>query len=239
MSNTHFRFKQFTIHQDRTAMKVTTDSCLFGAWCASEISKLSSNKTLLDIGTGTGLLSLMVRQKNTIEIAAIEIEKNASRQAVENIKNSPWPEDIHVLNEDVSRFHFNRKFDTVISNPPFYENELPSPQLNRNIAHHSENLTMPELLRIIKEIMARGGTFFLLSPFKRSEEMEAVMRKLQLHIVQKITIKQTPVHAPFRTMFMGSVEPSTYNTKEMIIKDENEKYTPGFVSLLKDYYLYL
>ncbi|MDQ6609132.1 MAG: 50S ribosomal protein L11 methyltransferase, partial [Bacteroidota bacterium] len=100
MPNTYFSFKQFTIYQDRCAMKVTTDGCLFGSWCANEIYKLIHSQVyLLDIGAGTGLLSLMIAQKNKCVIDAIEIDKEAAMQAIENISASPWNKKIYVVNE--------------------------------------------------------------------------------------------------------------------------------------------
>src|SRR5688572_25058776 len=140
MPNTYFQFKQFTIHQDRSAMKVTTDACLFGAWCATEINQ--DNKRLLDIGTGTGLLSLMIAQKNKLLIDAVEIEEQAAVQAVENVKASPWKESVHVIHKNIRDFNSEKKYNYIISNPPFYENELSGERMEKNIAHHDAGLKM-------------------------------------------------------------------------------------------------
>ena len=160
MANPYFQFKQFTIHHDRFAMKVTTDSCFFGAWVAEEIKKEKRKiKNALDIGAGTGLLSLMIAQKNKIEIDAVEIDKDASQQAKENIEASPWKNQIHIFNEDIVSFQPGKKYDCIISNPPFYENELASEKQKRNIAHHSEQLTISEVLRVIKNHLDEEGFF--------------------------------------------------------------------------------
>ena len=140
MANTYFQFRQFIIHQDRCAMKVTTDACLFGAWVANQIKNTGSEfSTALDIGTGTGLLSLMVSQKNDLKIDTIEIEDDAFEQLKENIADSPWKDRINLFHNDVRNFIFNQQYDVIFSNPPFYENELKSDDAKRNLALHGTN----------------------------------------------------------------------------------------------------
>src|ERR1700750_981948 len=133
MANSYFKFKQFTIHQDRCAMKVTTDGCLFGAWCAKEIRAFEfEDPELLDIGTGTALLSLMILQKNKVRIDAVEIEKDAAMQAEENVAASAWADKVKIIHEDILD-GTDKKYDLIVSNPPFYENELTAESENRNI----------------------------------------------------------------------------------------------------------
>src|SRR5262245_3491214 len=131
MANNYFQFKQFTIHQDRCAMKVTTDSCLFGAWVASRESAARSSpgtrRRILDIGGGTGLLALMLAQRTNAFIDSIEIDKDAFQQAEENVKASPWSDRISLYHGDAREFSFQHKYQTIICNPPFYEKELKSP----------------------------------------------------------------------------------------------------------------
>ena len=136
-------------------MKVTTDGCLFGAWVANAInnSELIINNCL-DIGTGTGLLSLMLAQKNPqIKIDAVEVDKDAFEQAKKNIAESPWANRIKVYHADIKVFGSAKKYDVIISNPPFYENELKGNDEKKNIAHHNDGLLLPELLKIIKRIL--------------------------------------------------------------------------------------
>ena len=227
-------------------MKVTTDACLFGAWCASEMSQdyqdmpdKQDGKKLLDIGTGTGLLSLMVVQKNNLLIDAVEIEDQAARQAEENVFASPWAERIHIIHKNIRDFKADRKYNYIISNPPFYQNELAGERLERNIAHHDEGLKMNELLKYIQINLETNGWFYLLLPAKRKDEIENMIVNEQLFITKKIIVKQSTQHTPFRVMIKGSLKPSTIITSELSITDASKNYTPEFVEFLKDYYLYL
>ena len=225
-------------------MKVTTDGCLFGGWVAEEIKneKLKIHKSL-DIGTGTGLLSLILAQKNpAVTIHAIEIDKDAGKQARENIDASPWKDRIDILEGNVKDYSFPEKFDLIISNPPFYENELKSESQKKNIAHHSENLTLEELLSIIKKNLNRNGHFYLLLPTKRNEEISSFFIKNKLQISKMIFVRQSINHDYFRILLSGKHkqdELSEIELDEISICDEKQEYTKEFTELLKDYYLYL
>ena len=128
--NTYFQFKQFTVHQECCAMKVSTDACLFGAWLAQR----GIGHRALDIGGGTGLLSLMLAQASTLYIDAIELEQDCFAQMKNNIQASPWAERICCLQGDVRHFAFTNSYDFIFSNPPFYEKQLPSPNPSINAA---------------------------------------------------------------------------------------------------------
>ena len=244
MSNSYFRFKQFTIQQDKAAMKVTTDGCLFGAWVAKKMAEhTGTSLRLLDIGTGTGLLSLMIAQKNPdCSIDAVEIDNNAYEQANENIISSPWKENIRVVQADIKSFEPGKKYDTIFCNPPFYENELKAEDEKRNVAHHDGGLSFNELFAIIKQRLTPEGHFYLLLPYKRNEEIRNLFLEHQLELSQLIFVKQSVNHGYFRIMLCGrlpSEKKGETVIEEMAIKDNNDNYTPAFVSLLKDYYLYL
>ena len=243
MPNSYFQFKQFTIHQDRCAMKVTTDACLFGAWIVNEVkSQKLKVENVLDIGAGTGLLSLMVVQKNPeIKIDAIEIDKDAAEQAQVNVGSSPWKEQINILQADVKGFSFEKEFDLIISNPPFYEKEIRSATDSKNIAHHSENLTLKELLAVIKDNLGKTGSFFLLLPYKRNEEIKKLLKDHELNISKILFVRQSVKHDYFRVFIKGSLneEEKEIDFDELSIKDDEQQYTKEFVSLLKDYYLHL
>lgn len=225
-------------------MKVTTDACLFGAWVVEEVkSQKLKIKSLLDIGTGTGLLSLMFVQKYpTTDILAIEIDKDAAEQAMENVDLSPWKDNIQIINADVKNFPFPKKYDLIISNPPFYENELRSENEKKNLAHHSQNLTLEESLAVIKNYLTSDGLFFLLLPYKRNEEIKKLFSDQQLHISKILFARQSVKHDYFRIMLKGKLNNITGDETEIdeiSIWNDKQEYTDEFIKLLKDYYLNL
>jgi len=224
-------------------MKVTTDACLFGAWVASEISneQLIINNCL-DIGTGTGLLALMLCQKINAGFDCIEIDKEADQQAKENADSSPWKERINVINADVKSFRFDQKYDLIISNPPFYEKEIRSSKDTKNIAHHSDELKLEELLEIIKSNLSNTGCFYLFLPYKRNEEVKKLFKDHQLYIEKILFVRQSTKHDYFRIMLKGKLhreENKETEFDEMSIRNESQQYTDDFATLLKDYYLNL
>lgn len=224
-------------------MKVTTDACLFGAWVAEEVrSQESGVRSLLDIGTGTGLLSLMLAQKSPpVNILAIEIDKDAATQARENFDATPWKDRISIIEGDVSDHSFHEKFDLIISNPPFYEKEIRSETERKNVAYHSDNLTLQELLQIIKTNLSADGNFFLLLPYKRNDEIKRLFKGQQLHISKLLLVRQSVKHDYFRIFIKGNLNAWQKETEfdEMSIWDEREQYTNEFVKLLQEYYLHL
>lgn len=239
MGNSYFRFKQFTVQQGRTAMKVTTDACLFGAWAAAHISAHAGKIDLLDIGTGTGLLSLMIAQKASAQIDAIEIDTAAAEQAKENIENSSWKERIHILQGDARMFNFGKQYDIIISNPPFYQNELTSEDARKNTAHHDAGLLIDELLGIISRYLKENGRFYLLLPFKRYEEIKTAIFKYGMKLEIVCMVKQSGTHSFFRVLVAGGKKEEATETEEIAIKESSGDYTVEFNRLLKDYYLYL
>ncbi|MDZ4792834.1 MAG: methyltransferase [Bacteroidota bacterium] len=246
MANSYFQFKQFTIQQDQCAMKVTTDSCLFGAWAAEKIKEEEIVfNNCLDIGTGTGILSLMLAQKKlTAKIYAIEIDADAAKQAQSNAEASPWKDRIFIMPGDAKDmpYTFEKEYDVIISNPPFYENELTSPVAQKNTAHHDSGLLLSDLLQVIKDRLHPEGCFYLLLPYKRLVEAGLLFQKYQLAIKHTTLVRQSPQHDPFRFFVAGqhiNNSETIYKKDELIIKDDSGAYSPAFTHLLKDYYLYL
>jgi tRNA1Val (adenine37-N6)-methyltransferase len=239
MSNPYFRFKQFIIQQDACAMKVCTDACLFGAWCAAEMHPLNSLETLLDIGTGTGLLSLMVLQKHRLQIDAVEIDGAAAEQARQNALAAGLSGSMNVIHADIQSMPFLERYDHIVSNPPFYQNNLKSPDSKRNTAHHSTGINLEVLARIISARLKEEGLFFLMLPYRRKQEVRELLAKHHLYSYKEMDVHQTPAHPPFRLMLKGGRIPGRCETAELTIATGPQQYTPAFTALLKDYYLYL
>lgn len=239
MGNSYFRFKQFTIRQEHAAMKVTTDACLFGAWVAKQVAAQPGANHLLDVGTGTALLSLMIAQQAQARLDAIEIDEAAAEQAKSNAANSPWKNRIHIMQGDARVYNFTEQYDIIVSNPPFYENELSSVNSKKNTAHHSSDLLMSDLLTIISTNLKENGHFYLLLPFKRYEEIIALTGKHGLKLDRICLVKQSVDHPFFRAMIAGGKSEGLPLMEELAIKQNNTDYTADFTRLLKDYYLYL
>jgi tRNA1Val (adenine37-N6)-methyltransferase len=237
------------IQQDRCAMKVTTDACLFGGWVAERVgsqesrdeSQESGVRRILDIGTGTGLLTLMLAQKTDALIDTIEIDKDAFEQARENISSSPWKDRINIYHANAAEFSFPCKYDVIVSNPPFYENELKSDDAQKNLAHHG-GLPLKDLLDVVFHNLDTRGQFYLLLPSKRTIEAGLLLSRYELHVTESAIIKQSTQHDYFRMFIKGEHsdrDEKNYSKTEMAIWNEKKEYTREFVDLLKDYYLYL
>ena len=234
MPNSYFQFKQFTIQQDKSAMKVCTDSCILGAW---SVKHIHGAKKILDIGAGTGLLSLMLAQKSESLIDSIELDPESAAQALENITVSPWHTRIRLLEGNVLHYPLPPDYDFIISNPPFFESDLRSPMEKKNKAKHNETLTLDELTVVIRKHLKITGTFSILLPHHRSDYFEKLASTNEFFLLEKLTVRQTSAHQPFRSICLfGFQKPKTINSMELVIKNENGKYTSEFVDLMSDYY---
>ena len=180
----------------------------------------------------------MARQKNNLIIDAVEIDPSAASQAVNNVASSPFKNVITIINQDIAQFE-NKGYDCIISNPPFYENELQSPSKVKNTAHHGGELKWTQLFSIINKKRNATGIFFLLLPYKRINEIEDLLEKEGLHANQMVFVSQSVLHSPFRILLKGSKQKTELVTSSLSITDEEKNYTPQFIDLLKDYYLYL
>jgi tRNA1Val (adenine37-N6)-methyltransferase len=237
MPNTHFAFKQFTIHQDQTAMKVTTDACILGAYTDTKDAL-----TILDIGAGTGLLSLMLAQKSDAKIDAVETDKNAYNQAVGNINQSVFNDKIRVYNVTIQSYIPNLdatgfSYDLIISNPPFFHNHLKSEKVSRNNSLHTDTLSFEDLLSSVLRLLSPNGIFVVLLPAYERLILEQLAIEKELHPQKKLTIRHRKGGKILRIITtFGRIKKEIIN-EELIIKNPDESYSIDFQTLLKDYYL--
>jgi tRNA1Val (adenine37-N6)-methyltransferase len=254
MANDYFSFKQFTIWQDQCAMKVSTDACLFGAWISDYIQKVITESQarsvplrIADVGAGTGLLSLMIHQKNsTSTIEALEIDAPAAEQARQNIAKAGAAAQLKVVTADVTTFLPSAPYDIIVSNPPFYQDDLKAAVQKRNWAFHDETLTLSQLFLFISQHLQAGGYFFLLLPARREQEAEALLRSAELTKVEKIIVRTNARQMPHRMLVAGQRKqtgsthlPIAIDQKEICITSTEGSYSTAFTDLLKDYYLAL
>ena len=237
MANNYFQFKQFTIYQDLCSMKVCTDACLLGAYAANKMDDTVLN--VLDIGTGTGLLALMLAQKTNATIDALEVNTDAAKQATENVQRSPWKERVKVYNSSVQDFEPEKKYDLIISNPPFFEGDLRSANKQKNEAKHDSTLTLKELADGIVKNLSEDGIAVVLLPYHRTDYFGAVCEPAGLFATEILKLKQSPHHAFFRSIVVLSKQSGTLKEDSMFIHDEQRQYSAKFTALLKDYYLKL
>ncbi len=221
-------------------MKVCTDACLLGAWAAEKIKKRSIEvNNILDIGTGTGLLSLMLAQKTTAAIDAIEINEAAAVQAAENFSASQWAKRIFIFNTGIQEFSTDKKYDFIISNPPFFEDDLQSSDAAKNAAKHHTTLTLSALLKAINIHLNDDGFAAILIPWHRTEYLKKITATEGLFIHEMFFVKQTPAHDFFRSLILLSKKEDKEKTDTLSIHEEQRQYSAGFINLLKDYYLKL
>ena len=253
MANTFFQFKNFIVHQEHTSMKVCTDACLFGAWVAKDPSLIHA-ESILDIGAGTGLLSLIVAQANAnTKITAIEIESAAAMEAENNFNLSPWSKRLKLVNDRIQNFGNAaiQLYDVIITNPPFYEGDLKSPNENKNKAAHSTTLSWKELIENVVKLLRQGGSFYVLIPTLRAYTMQKLCDNHGLQLVEEVLVHNTEKNLPIRAMQkftklnqqgLEKLEQkllSPVQRTKIYIKDLDNQYSPEFNTLLKDYYLHL
>ena len=250
MANPFFQCKQFIVHQQHTSMKVCTDACLFGAWVSQKALVQNAN-SIVDIGTGTGLLSLILAQvteSSKASITAIEIESQAAEEASSNFNISKWSDRLVLVNDSIQNFTASSKgllFDIIISNPPFYEGDLKSPDVNKNKAAHSTELPWTSLVENVSSLLSNAGSFFVLVPTLRAYTMQKLAEAHQLHLVEEVLVYNDAKHLPFRSFlhFRKAKLPihkeiSVLRNK-IVIKNTDNTYSAEFTALLKGYYLHL
>ncbi len=231
-------------------MKVCTDACLFGAWVAEkEVTTKSSS--ILDIGTGTGLLSLMmgqVTETTKAKITAVEIEAQAAAEATSNFELGPWKDRIAIVNDSIQNYtkaillskeQVDKTFDLIITNPPFFEGDLKSPDVNKNKAAHSTELPWSVLIENTAQLLSPTGSFFVLVPTLRAYTMQKLAEANHMYLAEEVLVYNDAKHLPFRAILHFQRNKTEVLRNKLIIKDADNKYTSEFTNLLKNYYLHL
>lgn len=235
-----FQFKQFTIHQERCAMKVGTDGVLLGAW-----SPIPQNTfSILDIGAGTGLLSLMLAQRSHAEqIDAIEIDENAYEQCVENFEQSPWSDRLFCyhasLLEFVEEFAEESPYDLIISNPPFFSEGCVSPNHARNQARFQESMPFEHLIAAAKTLLSETGIFSTIIPYQEEAHFIAIAKEHQLFCTHKTHVKGTSESPIKRSLLVFEHTPKEQTINTLTLEIKRHEYTDAFKTLVKDFYLKL
>lgn len=231
-----FRFKEFTVQQDRCAMKIGTDGVLLGAWVPIKESITS----ILDIGTGTGVIALMAAQRSPAEVIdALEIDADAYEQAVENFEESFWGDRLFCYHASFQEFveEIEDTYDLLISNPPFYVEDYKSSNIKRDIARFEDALPFEHLLIGGARLLSDQGQFALILPYKEEERVLAIAEQVDL-FPQKITrVKGTLSSEVKRSLLLLGKEQQNFETDELIIENSRHEYTDAYINLTKDFYL--
>ncbi len=231
-----FKFKQFEIQQDKTAMKIGTDGVLLGAW--AEIKEDANS--VLDIGTGTGLIALQIAQRSDCElIDALEIEPNAYEQAVSNFENSDWGDRLFCYHASLQEFteEMDEKYDLILSNPPFYNSTFKELEKNRALARHTESLTFEELLQSTSKLLSDSGSCAFIIPFEEEEKFMETAKK-NLLFPNRITHVKGNIKTPVkRSLLQLSFTENTPKINELSIEIERHRYTDTYINLVQEFYL--
>lgn len=238
MPSPYFRFKQFTVFHDKCAMKVGTDGVLLGAW-----TNVDNAATILDIGTGTGLIALMLAQRNSKSlITAIDIDENAILQAKQNIGQSAFSNRIDCRNIALHEFmeESSTRYDLIVSNPPFFKDSLKPPSMSRTLARHTDSLPVDKLVTSASLLVAENGSLSLIYPFDYKEQLKTLAAEYGLYASRITNVFPTPLsETPKRVLIeltkkdIGTVE------NDLVIETQRHIYSDEFTKLVKDFYLKL
>jgi len=232
-----FQFKQFTVNQDRCAMKIGTDGVLLGAWTPISNRPFS----VLDIGAGTGILSLMLAQRSNAEqIDAIEIDENAFEQCVENFENSPWPDRLYCYHADLDEFmeEPEDEYDLIVSNPPFYAEDYKTDSEQRDLARFQDALPFEDLVEAASVLLSENGIFSVIIPFKEETRFIGLAKDCNLFPFKITRVKGTSTTEIKRSLLAFSYsEKVNFTIDELVIETARHHYTPEYIALTKDFYL--
>ena len=233
MGNPFFRFKKFTIFHDRCAMKVGTDGVLLGAW-----TDVSHARNVLDIGTGTGLIALMLAQRcKDASITAIDIENDAISQATDNVQASPWSRRITPLLQDVRTYCPEVLFDTIVSNPPYFIHSLKGPDEQRNTARHTDTLDAESLFAKAGELLSEEGLFSIILPAEQADDLKRMALQVGLHPSRRTDVVTRPGLPPKRVLMEFRKVETPLASNVLVVELERHVYSEEYMALTKDFYL--
>lgn len=234
-----FKFKEFSVHQDKTAMKIGTDGVLLGAWSSVD----NYLDTILDIGAGTGIISLMLAQRSdAMTIDAVDVDENAYEQTVENFEQSDWADRLYCYNADFQEFadeiaDEEETYDLIISNPPFYTDDFESDNIARNKARFTSALSFEELLAGVVKILSSDGKFAVIIPFKEEENFVNLAKSKGLFFNRVCHVQGNPTSEIKRSLMEFSFHHLEIKKEHLIIEIERHQYTESYINLTKDFYL--
>ncbi|MCH5329161.1 MAG: methyltransferase [Coprobacter sp.] len=234
MGNDYFQFKQFTVYQNRCAMKVGTDGVLLGAWSA-----FPPNGRILDVGTGTGVIALMAAQRTQSQIDGVEIDADACRQAVENVALSSWSDRISLVEADFKRYagECTCKYDYIVSNPPFFRNALLSPAAARSTARHTVTLDYDTLFACAAGLLSPNGKIGLIFPAELESHVFATALLHKFYLSRLTRLKGRPQRPVKRILAEWSRTLTPYTEQELCIEQSLGVYSEEYKALLQDFYL--
>lgn len=237
MANSTFAFKQFVIKQDKCAMKVSTDAVLLGAWVIP-----NGSLNILDIGTGTGVIALMLAQKSQGKIHAIDIERSAFEQAKINFEESIFKDNLTVEHRSLQEFakSASKKYDLVVTNPPYFVDSLKNSDSNRSNARHADILPYMELIEGVKAVMSEKGKFCLILPKNEAIKFRELAETKGFHLSKLMRIRTTLEKGEEKRHLMQfEFRPTEFSESTLVIeKDERHSYTDEYKNLTKDYYIH-
>ena len=237
--NKPFYFKEFSIDQDKTAMKVGTDAVILGAWCSLE----TYPDSILDVGSGTGIVALMMAQRSdALTIDAIEIDPNAYEQSIANFEKSDWSDRLFCYHSSFQDFSEEMKeeeqeYDLIISNPPFYNDSFETKDTSRNIARFTSSMSFIDLLEGVSKLLSNSGIFTTIIPFKEEQFFIKSANKNNLFLNRVCRVKGTDNSEIKRTMLEFSLHQKKVEETTLVIEKTRHEYTKEYVNLTKDFYL--
>ena len=235
MSNDFFKFKQFTIFHDRCGMKVGTDGVLLGAWVNVE-----NVQRILDVGTGSGLISLQIAQRNkNTKLVAIEIDKETANQALENVDASPWRNRIQIICKNFRYYDDIEKFDAIVSNPPYFIDALRSLDIKRRLARHVEELNYNLLFQHSKSLLNPQGAISIIIPSELERLVLNTAWEYDFYLSRRTNVYTSPLKPCRRILFEFKNQQAKCEVNELYIKDGEGKYSDEYVALTHDFYLYM